>query len=123
MVFQETDEQEYEAENELALPFLLKVANPRWRSPKLYDIYHIPAEYPPELDLEGIQVAMCHDITFRDITVYYDENIPLKDGKFDIPINVQSYKEGTVFYNLFGEDFKVIYKGETHPVEISLDPQ
>ena len=45
------------------------------------------------------------------------------NGKFDIPVNVQSYKEGTVFYNLFGEDFKVIYKGETHPVEISLDPQ
>ena len=66
---------------------------------------------------------MCHDITFRDITVYYDEDLPLKDGEFDIPINIQSYKEGTVFYNLFGENFKVIYKGGTYPVEISLDPQ
>lgn len=123
MVFQATDGQEYDAEDQLAVPFLLKVANPRWRSPRLYDLYRIPAEYPPELNLEGIRVAMCHDITFRNITVYYDENLPLKDGKFDLPINIQSYKEGTVFYNLFGENFKVIYKGETYPVEISLDPQ
>ena len=119
-VFQKTDDEKYCAEKELAIPFLLRVTNPRWRSPRLFAKCGIPAEYPPELDLEGIQVAMCHDITFRDITVYYDENLPLPDGKFDIPIEVHSCKEGTVFYNLFAENFKVIHKGVCHPLPMTL---
>ena len=89
-VYQKTDDQIYDAEDTVAIPHLIHIGNHRFRTKSmmaLWKIPEIPADAP---DLSGIQYATVHDVTFKDIKVYYDEAIPKREGKYHVPIRVAS---------------------------------
>ena len=87
-VYQRTDEQVYDAENTIAVPTLLYVGNPRFRSKATSGLWETPEKLLCDLDLNDVQCAAVHDVVCRNITVYYDEKIPKKDGKYNVPIRV-----------------------------------
>ena len=60
----------------------------------------MPLKIEREIDLSGIETCGVHDITIRNIRVYYDEAIPKKDGKWNVPVRIQSCVEGVEFYNI-----------------------
>lgn len=119
-VYQSTDDTEYTREDEHAYPYLISIKNHRWRTKENEIIWGVPMEYKTDADFSGVQNACVHDVTARDITVYYDEYLPLEDGKFKIPTVAYSFVEGVKFYNLKAEDVRVIYKGKEYPLDIKL---
>jgi len=119
-VYQATDDTEYTREDEHAYPYLISIKNHRWRTKENEIIWGVPMEYKTDADFSGVQNACVHDVTARDITVYYDEYLPLEDGKFKIPTVAYSFVEGVKFYNLKAEDVRVIYKGKEYPLDIKL---
>ena len=89
-VLQRTDDQIYDAEHTIAVPYLIHIANPRFRTKATSNSWDTPLELLCEIDLSDIRYATIHDVICRDITVYYDEKIPKKDGKYHVPIHVST---------------------------------
>ena len=52
------------------------------------------------IDLSGIIPASVHDVTVKNITVYFDEKLPKENGKCIIPASVKSSVEGVEFFNI-----------------------
>lgn len=79
-VQQRTEDQVYDRENDTIFGYLFNVTNSR-----------SPCNWikPAERDLTA-PAAQVHDISLKDITVYYDETIPLKEGKRQVPIHIDS---------------------------------
>ena len=95
-------EQKYPENPKMMIPWLINIVNNRFRSEPWCsdtDPSKIPVHHAP-LDLEGIQQATAHDITFKNITVYYDERIPKVDGRFNTPICIYSCIDGVKHYNI-----------------------
>ena len=46
-------------------------------------------------------------MTIKNITVYYDEEIPKKDGKYNAPIFIKSFRDGVKFYNISISGIKI----------------
>lgn len=84
----------------IMVPFLIKIANISFR-----DTYNYPPMAP--LDLTGVQVGTVHDISYKNINVYYDEKIPRKDGKYNMPIAIESIRDGVEHYNISVSGIKV----------------
>ena len=61
----------------------------------------------PDIDLSGIEYGSVHDILVRNIKVYYDERIPLKDGKYNVPIEVYKVVPEIKFYNITLENITI----------------
>ena len=59
----------------------------------------IPKEHAP-VNLDGINQTCVHDIVAKNINVFYDEKIEKQDGKYNIPICINSSVEGVDFYNI-----------------------
>ena len=104
-----TPEQKYPENPKMAVPWLINIVNYRFRTPERCvdgNPYKTPLHHSP-LDLDGIQQATVHDITYRNITVYYDERIPKVDGRFNTPICVHSCIEGVKHYNISVSGVKI----------------
>ncbi|MBE5893493.1 MAG: hypothetical protein E7286_09000 [Lachnospiraceae bacterium] len=99
-LYQSTDEMVYESKGVVHVPHLIKISNNRFRTPGCWELWGVPLKIEREIDLSGIETCGVHDITIRNIRVYYDEAIPKKDGKWNVPVRIQSCVEGVEFYNI-----------------------
>ncbi len=93
-IIQKKDGEAYPARNEIAIPYLIRIRNDRFRE-----------QYPghgaiPDFDRGDAEFAGVHDITYRNICVYYDEEIPKMCGKYNVPISIKSTVDGVRFYNI-----------------------
>ncbi len=98
-VYQVSDDMVYNPEEKTQIPYILRILNNKWRTREMCELWHVPFR-PVSLDLSGINQASVHDVTVKNINVYYDERIPKKDGKFNAPIMIKSFREGVNFYNI-----------------------
>lgn len=98
-VYQASDEQEYDKYDEIFIPYLISFANIRFRAGGYLDIWGIPKD-TADIDLTDIEYAGIHDISVGNITVYYDEKIPKKDNKYNVPIYIASVVDGVQFRNI-----------------------
>ncbi len=96
---QVSDDKVYTRKDEMAEVRLIQFSNYRFRE-QYHTVNGVPFEWNKELDLTGIEIGGVHDIICRDITVYYDERIPMRDGKLNVPIEIESSLEGVEFYNI-----------------------
>lgn len=94
---QRTEDQIYDKENETIRSFLLNIVN--HRSP--CNAVLVDAE------AMGAPAAQAHDILVKDITVYYDEGIALEDGKYQVPIRIESVVANVAHYNITVENIFV----------------
>lgn len=111
-VQQRTEEQKYDRQNETIRSCLLNIVN--HRSP--CNAVLVDAE------AMGVPAAQVHDIVVKDITVYYDEAIPLENGKFQTPIHIESTVYGVKHYNITVENVSVNgvkLTEENTPLELS----
>ena len=106
-VLQRTDEQVYDAEDTISVPTLLYVGNPRFRSKATSKLWETPEERLCDLELGDIRYATVHDVICRDITVYYDEGIPKKDGKYNVPIRIASVIPEVKHENILVSNVKI----------------
>ena len=106
-VLQKSDECVYDAYDKAFVPNLISIENRRFRCP-FYSTgdWGLRPEHAP-LNLEGISQACVHDVIIRNIKVYYDEKIPLADGRFNVPVVIDSSLEGVEFYNISVSDVTV----------------
>lgn len=98
-VLQQTEEMIYDPQEQFSIPDLIRFRNARWRTESMCDTWGVPL-IPVEVDLTGIKEASVHDVTVRNITVYFDESIPLKDGKYPMAIVITSLVENVSFHNI-----------------------
>lgn len=106
-VMQTGENQKYDAKDKVAVPILFSVVNPRFRELYYDSLFKNLDEPMPVPTGTGYRQACCHDITLRNVNVYYDEDIPRTDGKYSVPILVREYVEGVHFYNLKVENVKI----------------
>ncbi len=98
-VYHAYEEMKYEPEEKTQIAYLIRFWNMLWRTEETSRIWNLP--YPPaQVDLEGAEPATLHDIEVRNICVYYDEEIPKKDGRYNAPILIKSYRDGVKFRNI-----------------------
>lgn len=88
---QQNEEMVYTCGGEHNSAFLLKISNHRFHWGE-----HTS---PPDLDMTGLEYAGVHDVTVRNVTVYYDEAIPRVDGRPDVPVDIQSRFDGGARYH------------------------
>ncbi|MDO4618565.1 MAG: glycosyl hydrolase family 28 protein [Clostridia bacterium] len=98
-VMQDYEDMEYAPETETQIADLIRFRNYIWRTEEMCRIWDIPMLTSP-VDLGGIKEGVVHDVTVKNIKVYYDERIPKKDGKYNAPIYVKSERNGVKFYNI-----------------------
>lgn len=97
----EDDEHDtYTRQDEIAIPYLIKISNYRFRNEANCKEWNIPMDMQTVINLDGIQCGGVHDVTCRNIAVYYDERIPLAEGKFNVPIDITSHLEGVQYENI-----------------------
>ena len=99
-VYQRTNEMVYEPKNVQHVPFLIKISNHRFRSQHALEVYGLPLELSTPLELSDIQSTCVHDITYKNIHIYYDEAIAMKDSKFNVPVSVKSHFDDVEYYNI-----------------------
>lgn len=99
-VYQGTDEMVYNAQDTVTAPCLLNVSNYRFRTPEMKNAWGAFGGKPEELDISGVQCAGVHDVTVKNIRVYYDEAIPMVDGKYNARIEIKSHVEGVEYDNI-----------------------
>lgn len=106
--YQSTDDTVYTQQNTIEIAALVGFANPVWRSPDTVATWGIPDSLLTELDMDGIRAGVIHDVVCRDIAVYFDEAIPLReDGKYPLPIRIWSCREGIRHANILVENVSV----------------
>lgn len=99
-VLQTSENMVYNAADKVAVPTLIGIFNYRFRSKENSERLGYPAGGGPDIDLQGIRQGCAHDITYRNIAVHCDEDMPKKDGKFLVPIVIKSSLENVSFYNI-----------------------
>lgn len=106
-IMQESDDQCYTGDNGGFVPEVIGIRNVRFRGDFYCNgVWGVPKDMAP-LDLEGIQFATVHDVTFRNISVYCDERIPRVDGRYPAKILVSSCLKDTEHYKIRVEDMTV----------------
>lgn len=105
---QRKEDDVYTGVNDTIFSYLLNVTN--LRSP--CNAVKIDAEKM------GLPAAQVHDIFLKDIAVYYDDTIPLKEGKRQIPVQVENLVNGVTHYNIFIENVTV--NGEKYTKDDAL---
>lgn len=86
-VYQATDDMVYSATDQMALPSLLLLRNFPFRTAENMKAWGIPP-LDERLDLTGVRSRFTHHVTVDNIQVYYDEGLPLADGKPIIRMDV-----------------------------------
>lgn len=99
-VYQMTDEMVYDGGDRVMIPHLIQIKNHRYREGLWKGQYSLPDEF----DLTGIKTASVHDVTFKNIRVYYDEGLPTTEGNPTVLIEQKSTVDGAEFYNVTVED-------------------
>lgn len=105
-VYQGSDDMKYGAEDTMAVPVLFRASNREWRSPENILQWGLPP-LSDALVLDGIASRSIHDITVRNIRVYYDEGLPLVDGEPDIKIEIFNEPGTDEFYSISISDIMV----------------
>ncbi len=106
--YQSTDDTVYERQNTIQIPALVSISNHIWRTQSNEDLWGVPCKHPVQIDLTGVEQGCVHNVICRHITVYYDEKIPLTaDGKYNVPISVQSHRAGVKHRDILVEDVTV----------------
>lgn len=98
-VYQENDGMLYGAENTVSVPLLVLFRNSNWRTEETMRVWGIPP-FENLISLDGIKSRSVHDVRVKNINVYYDKALPLKDGKPDIKISVSNEPGTDEFYNI-----------------------
>lgn len=106
LVYQANDSQKYDKENEQYTPNLISVRNHPFRTERNSSEWGVPLEHA-EVDLSRVKPGSVHDVIFKNISVYYDDDLYLKNGKPDIRVRIVKTREDTEFYNISVEDIKV----------------
>ncbi len=88
----------YEPTQKNEIPALIKLINIPWRTKENAAIWGLPE--PSYVTPEGITPGCVHDVTARNIKVFYDEELGKKDGVFYVPIEIKSYRDDVEFYNI-----------------------
>ncbi len=105
-IMQTSEDMKYEAENIVKIPFIFFIINHRFR--EMYtDLFkgEGPVPYPENT---GYQQACCHDITLRNVNIYYDEGVPKRDnGQYDVRIALLERVKDVHFYNIVAENICV----------------
>ncbi len=98
-VYQSSDDMVYAPKEKTQIPYLFRIVNNKWRTEETCALWDLPLKAVP-IDMTGIKEASVRDITVKNIKVYYDERIPKIDGKFNMPIQIKSFREGVDFKNI-----------------------
>lgn len=99
-VYQRTDDMVYNAKDAVHIPHLIKIANKRFRNQHNAELWGVPLDLTAFVDLAGIKSGCVHDVTIKNIHVYYDTDIPASDGRYKVPVDITSSMEGVEFYNI-----------------------
>ena len=62
---------------------------------------------PVDVDLSEVDEGNVHDVTVKNIVVYYDDEIISDNGKAILPVLVKSFREDVNFYNINISNIKV----------------
>ena len=100
---QTEDYQTYQEKNDIMVPFLICITNTRFR--KAYaKVSYISAldqcHAIDDLDFGTTPHGMVRDVECKNINVYYNQGIPVKDTKYNIPIHIYSVLDDVTFRNI-----------------------
>lgn len=98
--YQAADEMEYRLCNTTARTLLFHITNAQFNSQE----WNISA---PPLEQFGADSATAHDITAKNISVYYDAALSYEDGKYIVPILIESFFKDKIYKNILLEDITV----------------
>lgn len=106
-VYQARDDMVYNAIDTVMIPHLIWIGNRNFRRDESISMRNVPPGKSVGLDLTGIRQAMNHDIAVRNINVYYDEKIPKRDGKYNLPICIKSIYPDIIHENILISNIRV----------------
>ena len=101
---QTSDDQKYTMTNQVMVPYLLCIANHRFR--KQYGNVDYIKEFLSEthaiedLDFGTVPHGLVHGVCFKNIHVYYDEKIPNAGRKYNIPLRIYSVLDDVTYYDI-----------------------
>lgn len=104
-LYQENDEQKYDKENTAFIPQIISVRNYSFREMYSTTAWGIGAMV--DLDLTGVKEASVTDVSFKNINVYYDENLPLVGGEPNIKIEIKKDREEAEYSDINIENITV----------------
>ncbi len=87
--YQGTDEMTYVKKDTIAIPALVSIMNFLYRSPENRKLWGMPEM--TEVNMSGLTPRMIRNVKINNINVYYDNGMPLENGKPIIPIRVKSF--------------------------------
>ncbi len=105
--YQDTDETVYTNKDKLEIANLVSIANYRFRNPGNCTAWGLPSDLVNIPDLTDIVCGGVHDVNVRNITVYYSEGMPMRDGRFACPIVIHSSLPGVRYRNITVENVTV----------------
>lgn len=113
-VIQESYDEDYVPNGKQSLPYLILVINPRFRKVEMYaSSLFENTDLVYKTNLDGIKFASIHDITYRNINVWYNDKIDKINGKPDVKLYMENIVEGSEFYNIKISDVKINGKPAT----------
>lgn len=104
---QETDEMQYEKADITHIPLLINIDNFSYRTPETAKRWGIPAKGDYEKINAVGRHGTVHDISYKNINVFYDGKLPLNNGKPEIVLNLNSSFEDVVYRNITISNIKV----------------
>ncbi len=104
--YQSDDDMRYSMENTLAEPRLVLISNYAWRTEKVRADWGM-SELDGTLGPEKEKIRSIHDVTVRNIRVYYDDGLPMPDGKPDIRIELHHSNDTVPYSNICITDITV----------------
>ncbi len=97
---QKTDESVFENGNIVEIPCLISLGNKTFRNKAGIEMWSADMN-PDDIDLSTVECGIAHDVLIKDITVFYDEGVPLdNDGKYDIKIKAVSYYDDCIYHDI-----------------------
>lgn len=106
--YQHTDDTVYNQQDNIELAAIVGFSNPVWRTPEMVRSWGYPTDLMLSLDLSQVRSCVIHDVVCRNLTVYFDDAIPLReDGKYPLPIRIWSVRDGVRFENILVENVVV----------------
>ena len=99
--YQSTEEAVYSYGDRIATPTLFAAINMRWKTPQGENTWGVSDLPATPIDFTGIERSTVHDVVCRDISVFYDSEVPLTpEGKYNVRIRVESSVEDVRFRNI-----------------------
>jgi len=118
-LYQAREDQVYDLADQHDIPHLVSIRNYPFKTPDNIQAWGLADGPLP--DLTGIHPGCVRDVTVRNINVWYDPLLPLKDGKYDVRVIVQRDRGETPFSNIRVEGISVNEKPyEDYETQICL---